>query len=343
MDTGLTRRIRGKTFFPAAIVAAALAVGSAANEIPRTPDGKPNLQGVWANNRATPMERPEALADKAELSAAEVAELQSRADDLFNGETDAAFGDAVFQAALADDEGHESYDTTTGNYNHFWVADREFDNRTSLIVDPPNGRLPPLTEAARERMDAFRAQRVAHPADSYTDRSNSDRCITYGVPFLLAGYNGYFQIVQNPDHVVILQEMIHEARIVPVDGTPPLDAGIGQYTGSSRGHWDGDTLVVKTTNFSEKSSFRAGMAMAHENLDLEERFTLIDADTLDWAITVTDPTTWTAAWTALVRLDRSGDAIFEYACHEGNYSMEGILAGARQKEADAAAGGEGQE
>ena len=332
------------------MVAAALTMALAAstglaNDIPRTPDGKPDLQGVWANNRATPMERPEELADKAELSAEEVAELQARADELFNGETDAAFGDAVFSAALAGDEEHESYDPATGNYNHFWVADREFDNRTSLIVDPPNGRLPALTDAATKRMAEFIAYRQAHPADSYTDRSNSDRCISYGVPFLLAGYNGYFQIVQNPDHVVILQEMIHEARIVPVDGTAPLDAAIDQYTGSSRGFWDGDTLVVQTANFSPKSALRTRNGIANENLTLEERYTLVDADTLDWAITVTDESTWVTPWTALVRLDRSADPIFEYACHEGNYAMEGILAGARQKEADAAAAAasEGQE
>ena len=312
--------------------------------IPRTPDGKPDLQGVWANNSATPLERPEALADKESLSDEEVASLQQTADTLFNGETDAAFGDEIFNAALAAEDDHESYDPDTGNYNHFWVEKRDFDNRTSLVVDPANGRLPEATEEGKARVMA-RAKHVReHPADSYTDRSNSDRCISYGVPFLQAGYNGYFQIVQNSDHVLILQEMIHEARIVPLDGRPHLD-GISQYTGDTRGRWEGDTLVLETKNFSPKIHFRAGRGegagISHENLNLTERYSLIDSDTLQWALTISDPTTWSADWTAVVRMKRSAEPIFEYACHEGNYSMEGILAGHREQEA-AVGGGAGE-
>ncbi|MCZ6642706.1 MAG: hypothetical protein O7F71_14095 [Gammaproteobacteria bacterium] len=303
--------------------------------VPRTPDGRPNLQGVWANNSATPMERPDALAGRDRLTDMEVARLKARSDKLFNGETDAAFGDAVFKAALAGDEEHVSYDSTTGNYNHFWVVERDFDNRTSLIVDPPDGKIPALTPAAEKRSTARIAYRAEHPADSYTDRINSDRCITYGVPFLGAGYNGYFQISQTPDHVLILQEMIHEARVIPLDGRPHLDPAIRQWTGDPRGHWEGDTLVVETKNFSSKSRFR----QAGKNLHLLERFTRTGPDTLQWHLTISDPTTWTKPWTVVILLAKSEDDIFEYACHEGNYAMEGILSGARSDEMAQSVGG----
>ena len=299
-------------------------------DIPRTPDGKPDMQGVWANNSATPLERPEALADKSELTAEEVAQFKARHDELFNGDGEAAFGDSVFKSLVANDEEHESYDPTTGNYNHFWVVDREIENRTSLIVDPSNGRMPELTPAAQVRVDARAAYREAHPADSYTDRSNSDRCITYGVPFIAAGYNGYFQIAQSASHVAVLQEMAHETRIFPVAQTPQLDAGVKLWNGASRGRWEGDSFVVETRNFSPKTSF---MRHTAENLDLTERFTLINADTLQWALTIEDEQTWVQPWTLVINLRKSADPIFEYACHEGNLSMEGMLAGARAEEA----------
>ncbi|HJL51587.1 MAG TPA: hypothetical protein QF695_03010 [Arenicellales bacterium] len=303
---------------------------------PRTPDGFPDLQGVWANNSATPIERPDALEGRESLTEEEVTKLKDRAAKLFNGETDAAFGDSVFNAVLAGDEDHESYDPTTGNYNQFWVTDRDFDNRTSLIVDPPNGKFPELTPGAAERTKARIAYLKEHPADTYEDRINSDRCITYGVPFLFAGYNGYFQIVQSATHVVILQEMIHESRTIPVDGRPHLDPAIEQWTGDSRGHWEGDSLVVETRNFSSKST----LFQSRENLHLLERFTRINPETLEWVITVNDPTTWTKPWTLVVLLSKSKDDLFEYACHEGNYAMEGILAGQRAEEkANANAGG----
>ncbi len=305
-------------------------------QVPRTPGGFPDLQGVWANNNATPLERPDSLEGRESLTDEEVATLKDRAAKLFNGETDAAFGDSVFNAVLADDEDHESYDPTTGNYNQFWVAEREFDNRTSLIVDPPDGKLPELTAEATERTKARVAYLKEHPADTYADRINSDRCITYGVPFLFAGYNGYFQIVQNTTHVAILQEMIHESRTIPIDGRPHLDAAIDQWIGDPRGHWDGDSLVVETRNFSPKSAFM----QSAENLHLMERFTRTGPETLQWAITVTDPTTWTKPWTAVVLLRKSEDDLFEYACHEGNYAMEGILAGGRADDkAKASTGG----
>ena len=319
------------------LVGAAPAAGQAGSaaaaewELPRMPDGRPDLQGVWANNAATPLERPEALADRGELSAEEVAALTQHARELFNGETDAAFGDSVFNAALAQSQGFTSSDRGTGNYNQFWLVDRDFENRTSLIVDPPNGRVPPLTDAARAASDAARAYRRDHPADSYTDRNNSDRCITYGVPRIRAGYNSYFQFVQTPDHLAVLKELIHDVRIIPIDGQPHLDDRIRQWMGDSRAHWDGDTLVVETTNYSEKSNFMGSA----ENFHLVERFTRVGPDTLNWELTFRDPTHWTRPWTALIALKKTDDPVFEFACHEGNIAMEGILGGHRVEEREA--------
>ena len=303
-------------------------------EIPRTPEGKPDFQGTWANNAATPLERPDALADKAELSDAELAAFQARHDELFDGEGEAAFGDSVFESVLANDQEHESYDPTTGNYNHFWVVDREFENRTSLIVDPPDGKLPQLTETAAAAQKAAAERMKTHPADSYTDRINSDRCITFGVPFIAAGYNGYFEIVQSADHVAVMQEMAHETRIIPLDGREHIPAAVQQWTGDARGYWDGDTLVVETRNFSPQSRFLGHNA---EGMNLTERYTLTDENTLQWVLTIEDPKTWTRPWTMLINLKRSAEPIYEYACHEGNLAMEGILAGARAEEARAAA------
>ena len=257
--------------------------------VPRTPDGHPDLQGVWVNNSATPLERPESLADKSELTEEEVADLAQHARALFNGETDAVFGDSVFEAALAGSQGYTSSDAGTGNYNQFWLVDREFENRTSLVVDPPDERVPALTPRAAAESDARRAYREDHPADTYTDRSNSDRCITYGVPRILAGYNSYFQFVQTDDHVAIVKELIHDVRIIPLDGRPHLDDSVRQWMGDSRAHWEGDTLVVETTNYSEKSNFRG----SSENFELVERFTRVGPETLNWQLTFTDPTYWT--------------------------------------------------
>ena len=312
------------------------AAGQAYADIPRTPDGRPDLQGVWANNSATPLERPDALADKAELSAEEIADFKAKQEKLFSGGGEAAFGDDVYKSIVADDEEHESYDPSTGNYNQFWVVEREIESRTSLIVDPPSGRMPELTKGGAERAAAQAAYEAEHPADSYTDRINSDRCITFGVPFVAAGYNGYFQIAQTADHVAILQEMAHETRIVPVADRAHIDERIRQWNGDSRGRWEGDTFVVETKNFAPKTSF---MAHSAERLNLTERYTRVDEETLQWALTIDDATTWVQPWTMVINLKKSPDEIYEYACHEGNMSMEGILAGARAEEAAQVSGG----
>ena len=296
--------------------------------LPRTPDGQPDLQGIWANNNATPLQRPEELAGRQALTDEEVATLKERATQLFDDDAgDAAFGDSVFQAALADAGDFTSTDASTGNYNHFWLVERDFDNRTSLVVDPPDGRIPPLTPEGQQRADA-RSEARRRPADGPEDRSLSERCISFGVPRLGAGYNSYYQILQTPGYVVIFMETIHDARVIPLDGRPHISQNIRQWHGDPRGRWEGDTLVVDTTNYSPKSDLRGSA----ENLHVVERFTRVGPRTISYEITVDDPTTWTNAWTAVILLKKTEDSIFEFGCHEGNIGMEGILRGARAQE-----------
>ena len=294
---------------------------------PRTSDGYPDLQGVWANNNATPLERPPEWVDKDRLTDEELAELQRAAADVVSSGNDAQFGDQLVLAALAKIKDADSYDTT-GNYNQFWLVDRDFTHQTSSVVDPGNGRIPELTAAAASRSRARQVYLRDHPADGPEDLPLGERCANFGVPRIGAGYNSYFQIFQARDNVVVLKEMAHDAKVISLDGTPHVADGIRQWNGDSRGWWEGDTLVVETTNFSPKSRFRESA----ENLHLVERYTRVGPDTLNYEVTVTDPTTWTEPWTVMIPLMRSDDAIYEYACHEGNYAMEGILAGQRAQE-----------
>ena len=312
---------------------------SAGWSVPRTADGRPDLQGVWANNSATPVERPEVLGDQATFTDEELATLEARYNETFAaGDTDAAFADSVFKALLEGQTEFTSEDAATGNYNQFWLADRELDNRTSLIVDPPNGRLPALTPEAIRLTKARADHLAANPASSWTDRRLSERCVTFGLPNLFAGYNTYYQIVQTADYVVLLHEMIHDARVIPLDGRPHLE-GIRQWFGNARGHWEGDTLVVETENFLARAESPAPLYTRQrgsaQELRLVERFTRVDADTLEHVFTVQDPGTYTQPWTAMVPLKRSDDAVYEYACHEGNIAMEGMLAGHRAQEEEA--------
>ena len=301
---------------------------SGQSSLPRTPWGDPDLQGMWANNNATPFERPEAFEGKETLTDQELAELKQKAADVLDG-GDAFFADDFVTAAVAEGTDFRSFDQKTGNYNQFWIVEREFENRTSLIVDPPDGRLPPMTrDGQARRTKAVRGFLGIEP-DGPEDLSNQVRCITYGIPNILAGYNSYFHILQTPDHVVIFQELIHDARIIPLHGSPHLDESIRQWHGDPRGRWEGDTLVVESTNFSPQSHFRGSA----ENLHLVERFTRVDAETIAYEITVEDPTTFATPWTAMIPWKRTEDAIFEYACHEGNLAMEGVLKGARADEA----------
>ena len=304
---------------------------------PRTPDGRPDLQGNWSNNSVTPLERPKPWAGKQFLTDAELAELQRLTAEVTEEGGDAQFGDSIIENALAGKKNPTSTDAGTGNYNHFWLVERQVeDRRTSLLTDPPDGRLPPLT-AVQERQTAAAAQRRGRILDNPEDRGLGERCVNFGVPKLGAGYNSYYQIVQTPGYVMFLSEMAHDARIIPVDGRPHVDKNLRLWNGDPRGHWEGDTLVVESTNFSPKSQFR----QSRENLQLVERFTRVGPDILNYEVTVTDPTVWTKAWTAMIPLKRTDDLIFEYACHEGNYrSMEGSLKGTRvlEKEAAEAAG-----
>ena len=307
---------------------------------PRTADGQPDLQGVWASDSATPLERPEELADRPTLTEEEVATLAARAAELFNGETDAAFGESIFRAALADRKDYQSRDGVTaenpvgtGNYNQFWLIDRWFDNRTSLIVDPPNGRIPPLTEQAQQRAEARAAVGRPQFAQELDDLGSGLRCSGGRVPMTGRGYNSNYQIVQSRDHVAILMEMMHSTRIIPLDGRSHLPSNLRTDLGDSLGRWEGDTLVVETTNLAR------GSRGASRDLRLVERFTRVGPETLQYEYTMHDPSTWTQPWTArmYMRPSPGTGVIYEFACHEGNYAIEGTLRGARIQEAAALA------
>ena len=291
----------------------------------RTPWGHPDLQGLWDYRTITPLERPEELAGKAILTAEEAADLEQQAVDRID---QLARPSAVRTEPLP-------VGGNVGAYNDFWF-DRGVNvvstRLTSLIVDPSHGRIPPLTPEGQRRVDV-RAEARGRPAASWEDRSLFERCVTRGLPRLPGGYNQNLQILQTPDHVVILYEMMREARVIPLDGRPHLAYDIRLWHGDSRGRWEGATLVVETTNVSPKAHFRGSA----EGLHLVERFTRIDADTLDHQVTIDDPLTFSQAWTASIPLKQSQSQMYEYACHEGNYGMEGILSGARAEEANATA------
>ena len=297
--------------------------------VPRTPGGQPDLQGIWLSNSATPLERPKGFEGRPLLTDQEVADLKKRADELFReGNSDFAGGDAVFLAALGN---QERFKSTTSTENSVGMIERVFDNRTSLIVDPPDGRIPPLTAAAQQRRAA--AATVRRSPAGPEDMVSSYRCITTGVPKLGglygAGHYSYYQIVQAPGYVVVATETVHDARVIPLDGRPHLPQDVRLWNGDSRGRWEGDTLVVDTTNFSPKSNFMGSA----ETLHLVERFTRVGPDTINYEITIDDPTMWTRSWTAMLPLTRSDDKIYEWACHEGNLTiMMGMLAAARADE-----------
>jgi hypothetical protein len=284
---------------------------------------------VWANNSATPLERPKQLANRKFFTDEELAELRKIADQIVANDGDAQFGDGLILAALDRVTKPGSYDPATGNYNQFWLVEREFeDRRTSLVVDPPDGRIPPLTPEAEKRQAAAAEYSKLHPADGPEDRPAGERCVNFGIPKLGAGYNSYYQIVQSPGDVAILSEMAHDVRIIPLDGRPHLAQHIPQWHGDSRGRWDGNTLVVDTTNFTNKTNFRGSA----ENLHLVERFTRVDADTINYEFTIDDPSTFTRPWTAAIPLTKTEGLIYEYACHEGNDGLADILSVTRAVE-----------
>jgi hypothetical protein len=302
---------------------------------PLASDGHPDLQGFWANNIATPLERPMELASHPVLTDAEVNALRKKAEEMFvSGKVDAAFGDQLFRTTWANVKGVKvgftSTDGETGDYGSEWNDHRVWDNRTSLITDPADGRTPPLTDRAKKLQEEQRVARQ-RPAQGPEDRSLGERCITRGSPTIQAGYQSYFQIVQTPKAVMIMQEMFHDVRIISLENQPHAAAPIHEWMGDSRGHWEGNTLVVDTTNYMP----RAFQGISSEKLHVTERISRQDAETIRYELTVNDPDTWTKPWSVMIPLQRSAQPVYEYACHEGNIGLAGILAGARADEAKA--------
>jgi len=302
---------------------------------PRTREGRPDLQGVWSYATLTPLERPEEFAGKAFFTEAEASAFERRTLDVQN--RDRRDGDGPSGRGP---DGRTDLDRA---YNQVWweygarvVGTR----RTSLVIDPPDGQIPPMTAAGLKSAEDKRGLWTANGEyeggarglsfDSYLDRPLQERCLGWtvtGPPMLPGAYNNNMEVFQTPDSVVIVNEMVHEHRIVPLEAGPPVGASIKLWMGNSRGRWDGDTLIVDTTNF-RPTVFRG----ASTSLHLVERFKRVDGDTLLYEFTVNDPVTWTRPWTVQFPMTRSREPIFEYACHEGNYSLPNILAGARAAE-----------
>ena len=325
----MTSRLRVSTL--AALVALSLAAvpvaaQDAPADAPRTSWGAPDLNGVWDFRTLTPFERPEELADRAFWTEEEAAQFEANRLAAFEVRDSIEPADGV------------------GNYNQFWFDPGDSvseTNQTSLVIDPPNGRVPPLNETAQAKFDAeMRAREGTNrheptPGGWVGDLGSgmfAVRCIlgfNSGPPMTPGGYNQNVQVVQTPDHVVLLNEMVHSARIVPLDGRPHLTEDVRQWMGDSRGYWDGDTLVVETRNFLRETSFRRGVTTAA--LHLIERFTRVSEGTLMYEVTVEDPNAWDRPWTYRIPMVKSEYPMYEYACHEGNYGLENILAGAVEK------------
>ncbi len=287
--------------------------------MPRTAWGHPDLQGVWSTATVTPFERPAELAGKEFFTEKEALEFEEKTVKAVNRDRrDGASTDADVARA----------------YNDFWWDSGTKvvpTKRTSLLIDPPDGKMPALTADAKQRQQARADARAGRgPADMPEDRNLWERCITRGLPNVMLPqvYNNNYQIFQTPNHVVILAEMIHDARIIPLDGRPHLPSSVRQWMGDSVGRWEGDTLVVETTNFTDKTNYRG----SGENLRLVERFTRLTADVLNYEVAIDDPTTFAKPFTVANPARRSEGEIYEYACHEGNYGLTGILEGARMQE-----------
>jgi hypothetical protein len=284
---------------------------------PRTADGQPDLRGIWSNASLTPFERPEELAGK----------------EFFTEEEAALFAKAVLDQTNRDRRGATPEEDVGGAYNEAWFdrGTKVASNlRTSIVVDPADGKVPSLTHEAREAA-AARASAQRRLPEGPEDFALPVRCIlwpTSGPPMVPAGYNNNYQIVQTRDYVAIEIEMIHDVRIIPLDGRPHISSVIRRWMGDSVGHWEGDTLVVDTTNFTDNSHFRG----SDRNLHVVERFTRTAADTIQYRFTIDDPTAFTKPWTGEIAMSSAPGPIYEYACHEGNYSLANMLAGARAQE-----------
>jgi hypothetical protein len=293
---------------------------------PKTAVGQPDLQGVWSNAILTPLERPREFADQAFLTEEQAADYQSqRLQETYRGDRTVDVETDVSHA-----------------YNNFWWdwgTEIAKTRRTSMIIDPPDGRIPALTPEAQARRDARLAHRAEHPADGPEDRLLRERCIVWdgnndsgaGPPMMPASYNNNFRIVQTEDYVLLLKEMVHETRIVPLDGRPHLPNTVRQWLGSSRARWEGETLVIETTNLTDETNYQG----ASENMHLTERFTRVADDILLYEFTVDDPSAFSQPWTAQIPTVRQDGLIYEFACHETNRGMMGLLSGARAEEAAA--------
>jgi hypothetical protein len=306
--------------------------------VPRTADGQPDLQGIWDFRTITPLERPRSLGSKAFFTDEEAAKFEQEENRRQNRDLiDPKVGGLNYPPG------------GVIPYNEVWYdrGDKVVKTkRTSLIVDPPDGRLPPMTPQGQKKAAlsavAARDNQLGRPhADSWEDRPLGERCLlgsNAGPPITPGPYNNNVHLFQNSDYVVLLTEMIHDARIVPLDGRP--HGNVPQWKGESRGHWEGNTLVVETKNFKRETNLAGSSANTH----LIERFTRTEADTLLYEFTVNDSTVWTKPWTAEIPMARSEGPIYEFACHEGNHAMTGILAGARADEraAEEAAKNSGQ-
>ena len=305
----------------AAPAAKAATTTDAVNPVPRTADGHPDLQGYWTNATVTPLERPKDLGNKAFFTPEEAAEYAKK------------------QLAVPEPTGKGTYADVHYNMAQFGLEKSQTkvaaNIRTSLIVDPIDGRIPAVTPEARQRNAERTAKNKGHEFDSAQNRSLGERCILWpneGPPMMPVGYNSNLQILQGSGYVAVLQEMIHDVRMIPTDGRPHLPSNIRQWMGDSRGHWEGDTLVVDTTNFTDQTAFRG----ASDNLHVVERFRRVDANTVLYSFMVDDPSTWTHSWSAEIPMTKIDGPIFEYACHEGNYGMANNLSGARAEEKQAA-------
>jgi hypothetical protein len=312
-----------------ALVISTTAPAAAQAKVPRTAWGKPDLEGIWDFRTITPLERPANMAGKEFLTEEEATKLEKEVVD-----RNTALDERPAQPVPVGGNVDRQADGSPGFYNNFWLdggTKPVGTRRTSLIVDPRDGKLPPLTEAARRRAEERRAYLRDHPADSYVDLAPANRCLVgfnAGPPLSPGGYNQNMQVVQAKDSIALLTEMVHTVRVVPVEQRPRLSESIRQWSGDARGHWDGDTFVIETANFNSERGWRG----SSDKMTLVERLTRVDADTLDYTYTVTDPETWTRPWTASIALRRSDLAVYEYACHEGNYSVPNILSGARTME-----------
>jgi hypothetical protein len=313
----------------ACTVAGLLAATRVETAVERTPWGDPDIQGVWTSEPelGVPFERPARYGNRLEVNDEELATLKEQAAKQAQAAT------AEFDVETADTSNAGSVGSATSPPPH-WLERGTVSRRTSIVIDPPDGRLPAMTAAARARREPSRGVSTNRnsngPFNSWLDMGLYDRCITRGTPSAIFPtiYNSNTRIVQGPGFVAITYEMIHETRIVPLDGRRPLSSDHRLYVGDSRGRWEGETLVVESSNYREESTFRGASADAK----LVERFTRVSDDTLRYEVTVNDPSTWTAPWTAALNLKPQADEMYEYGCHEGNLAMRNILSGARAAE-----------